>query len=224
MDFSAGEGKGFLFSEPNPDSNEILTYISTGDSWDVVRGANSGEILLNQWVHRAVVRNGNQFLFFENGVLVSTDESDLVPELTEYPTIGMYQWTGGNQFFSGYISEFRVSNVARWTSNFTPPTEPYDPTPGSEKDPYTWYEQDVPNVAIMQSYLKNLNILRSILPLPQNIVATPTSFRKFSIKSANDVEEILDVIGVYLATYLSIFLRSDMPWAISGSPSFFFSN
>jgi hypothetical protein len=26
---------------------------------------------------------------------------------------------------NGYVSEFRVSNVARWTSNFTPPTAPY---------------------------------------------------------------------------------------------------
>ncbi len=31
----------------------------------------------------------------------------------------------GNQQFNGYIDELRISNTARWTANFTPPTIPY---------------------------------------------------------------------------------------------------
>lgn len=32
--------------------------------------------------------------------------------------------TNNNGYF-GYLDEIRVSNIARWTSDFTPPTEPY---------------------------------------------------------------------------------------------------
>jgi len=28
-------------------------------------------------------------------------------------------------FYNGYVDEFRVSNIARWTNDFIPPTAPY---------------------------------------------------------------------------------------------------
>jgi hypothetical protein len=33
----------------------------------------------------------------------------------------------GSNYFNGWIDEVRISKgIARWTSNFTPPTQPYD--------------------------------------------------------------------------------------------------
>jgi hypothetical protein len=36
------------------------------------------------------------------------------------------QWDASCMYWNGYIDEFRISKgIARWTSNFTPPTAPY---------------------------------------------------------------------------------------------------
>ena len=36
-------------------------------------------------------------------------------------------WHPGNNYFTGHIDEFRISKgVRRWTSNFTPPSAPYE--------------------------------------------------------------------------------------------------
>ena len=32
---------------------------------------------------------------------------------------------GTNLYYKGYMDEIRVSNVARWTESFVPPTQPY---------------------------------------------------------------------------------------------------
>jgi hypothetical protein len=39
--------------------------------------------------------------------------------------------TGVESFFAGWMDELRISKgIARWTANFTPPTEPYAPVGG----------------------------------------------------------------------------------------------
>jgi len=41
-------------------------------------------------------------------------------------TVGFGRGDARGYGASGYYSEFRISNIARWTENFTPPTAPYD--------------------------------------------------------------------------------------------------
>lgn len=143
---------------------------------------------------------------FDDGQLIR----DYVPCKNSSGEVGLYDLIDGEFYPNAGAGVFSAG------------PEVINPQPDPELDPYTWYEQDVPSFSVMQSYLSNLNILRSILPLPQNIVDTPTTFENLSFESANDIEEILDVIGIYLAAYLSIFIRSDMPWSISGGPIFYF--
>ena len=79
---------------------------------------------LNQWSHYAFVKNGSQLLFFENGIKTFTGSSTVIPTQDGY-----VMCVGGRsdiaQYYTGYMDEFRVSNVARWTQNFTPPKERY---------------------------------------------------------------------------------------------------
>lgn len=80
---------------------------------------------LNQWIHYALVKNGSSIKFFENGIQTYTASTDIaIPNPIDY-----IRSIGGrndqSQYFKGYIEEFRVSNIARWTQNFTPPIEPY---------------------------------------------------------------------------------------------------
>ena len=143
---------------------------------------------------------------------------DYVPCRNPNNVVGLYDLVEGEFYENAGSGAFSAGPEV-----INPQPNP-SPQPDPDLDPYTWYEQDVPSFSVMQSYLSNLNILRSILPLPQNIVDTPTTFENLSFESANDIEEILDVIGIYLAAYLSIFIRSDMTWAVSGGPEFFFTN
>lgn len=80
---------------------------------------------LNAWIHRAFVRKSNVLYAYENGVLQWTKSITLPTPYTQ----GYQMCVGGRsetpQDFLGYMEEFRVSNIARWTSDFTPPTEPY---------------------------------------------------------------------------------------------------
>ena len=77
----------------------------------------------NNWYHLAAVRYNSQMNLYINGVSRATKNS-VTTNLTERSlTIGDYG--GGSQALQGFIDEFRISNFARYTSNFTAPAEPF---------------------------------------------------------------------------------------------------
>jgi len=75
------------------------------------------------WNHIAIVRNGNSFTMYVNGVSEATATfSGSMDGGGSWPIyIG-----GPNQAYDGYIDDFRLTRgVARYTSNFTPPTQAF---------------------------------------------------------------------------------------------------
>jgi len=80
----------------------------------------------NTWYHIAIVRNGNNWYIFRNGIQTATASlSQTYPDYSGVVTIGGE--TNEAKYFNGYLDELRISKgVARWTSNFTPPVGPYD--------------------------------------------------------------------------------------------------
>jgi len=82
----------------------------------------------NIWYHLAVVRNGNNLLFFVNGTQVgATQDLTGVTFYNSAEVLAVGDFYGGTgAWFDGWIDEVRVSKgIARWTSDFTPPTVPY---------------------------------------------------------------------------------------------------
>ena len=84
----------------------------------------------NVWTHIAIVRSGDTFMQFINGTMDGsiTSAGFSINNATSVFTIGklgLYPY----EFMNGYIDEFRVSNIARWTSNFTPATSEYTEEP-----------------------------------------------------------------------------------------------
>jgi hypothetical protein len=104
-----------------------LVYMSSNNStWDIASGVNCGALQYNVWNHFAVVRNGNTFLVFKNGTQVATWTSAL-PLYTGNGGLYFGPWT---THYQGYMDQIRFSKgVARWVSNFSPPTTPYGPIP-----------------------------------------------------------------------------------------------
>ena len=79
----------------------------------------------NTWYHIAIVRNGsNEYIFVDGvsqGLTVDVNPATL-GDVNDVLKIGQTQ----DSPINGWIDEFRISDTARWTSNFTPPSEAYN--------------------------------------------------------------------------------------------------
>lgn len=75
------------------------------------------------WYHVAFARNGTNLMAFVDGTQIGTT----LTSSDDIPTSAFSIGTNNGVFFHyGWIDEFRVSKgIARWTANFTPPTEAY---------------------------------------------------------------------------------------------------
>ena len=88
---------------------------------------NSPGLSTGTWYHIAVVRNGNNFLIFQDGVQCGSTytSSNVMTDHAGQIVIGCYG-SFAHYFLNGWFDEFRVSKgIAQWITNFTPPTSAY---------------------------------------------------------------------------------------------------
>ena len=88
--------------------------------WDFGEGTGVGSISLGKWHHIAVVRHNDDFYFFVDGKTIwnkSHSGSLFVSSYNKNITLGGYYSQS-----SVSLDEFRISDKALWTSDFTPPT------------------------------------------------------------------------------------------------------
>lgn len=114
---------------------EVVTKIYASSKtifqWDLVSSqACFNNNAMNAWVHRAIVRDKSSLKIFTNGTLERTyniGTSAIGYNANSPFCIGKWvsDYDQSGYSFCGYIDEFRISDIARWTSDFTPPTEPY---------------------------------------------------------------------------------------------------
>jgi hypothetical protein len=107
--------------------NSTNVVFAAGDStagWNVSITA-TGIIAVNTWVHFAFVRSGDVHYAFLDGVQIGT------PVTAAYTLFNStYKWVGCKgtttpvgEYYSGYLDDIRVTKgIARYTTNFTPPT------------------------------------------------------------------------------------------------------
>ena len=146
----------------------------------------------NTWTHFAAVTQGGTCKAYFNGVYQgeisgnSGLNSLYIGELLEL--LGQHI-TG----FVGYIDEFRLSDIARWSGNFTPPDTPYSDETAQPTDPYTWYETDIPLQGQMTQYLRNMAAVRGALTLPEGTPEVPDTMEGLTWQEANAIERLLAV-------------------------------
>lgn len=94
------------------------------------------------WYHFALTRNGSNFRFFLDGVSQGTEvDSSTIPNLDQPLNISYL----APNHIDGWIDEYRISKgIARWTSNFTPPSAQYDVdfAGGTNKDILVYKSED----------------------------------------------------------------------------------
>jgi len=111
-------------------SDGVVRLSITGGASDIITSSNQS-LTINTWNHVAVVRKGtestdlNVYIGGTGGNAPATGNVTIDGSDTA-ATIGRYYADNDNYYVSGYIDELRLSKgIARWTSNFTPPTEAY---------------------------------------------------------------------------------------------------
>jgi len=88
----------------------------------------SGTINTGQWYHVALSRSGTSSKLFIDGTQAGNTYSDSNNYVAGPLSLGTYKWPTPStaSMLNGYIDEVRISTgVARYTSNFTAPTEPF---------------------------------------------------------------------------------------------------
>ena len=131
--------KGLLIGAYESSKANIYMASNGASSWDLLSQATCFSKNHPQaWTHRAVVRNGSKVVCYANGKQEYSYDIGTanIGHSSNYPA-AIGAWTTAymqaGYYFTGYIDEFRVSNVARWTADFVPPDEPYG-TPKTAPD------------------------------------------------------------------------------------------
>jgi hypothetical protein len=133
-------GHGFETSDWiifNWNTNNTFTYTCNIDLAEQVSFIRSWTPSTGVWYHIALIRgwggNADDWAITVNGSQVGATHTDS----SRAPTspdgdliIGALPYGLGSTTYhlDGWIDEYRISNIARWTTNFTPPAEPYVPS------------------------------------------------------------------------------------------------
>lgn len=104
-----------------------FTVISSQASVSV---AFSTSFSINTWAHIAIVRSGNNYYGFKNGVLLGTERDETeIPNLTGSLSVGALI-IPVSTFFAGHIDEVKISQTARWINDFTVQSAAYSALSG----------------------------------------------------------------------------------------------
>ena len=95
---------------------ELYIGLNSGTWWHT-----SLHMPINRWVHFALVNQLQTLYAFVNGVeQVKRTNQDIILNTTPEILLGSDRTIP--TYFSGLVDEFRISDKALWTSDFTPPT------------------------------------------------------------------------------------------------------
>ena len=116
------------FVEIGVNPNRIAIYLSSGALVVTVAAEQeqcSPGISINTWTHIAIVKTyaTSKLKMFVGGVLKLDGTNSAIAVIADSVKIGKVATQGFG--VNGWIDELRISNVARWTADFTPPTGEY---------------------------------------------------------------------------------------------------
>ena len=128
--YTGGGGKGMLMQSSATYNQVFFQWMygsGSGTDWAYLNQTQGTRTALsnNTWYHVAVTRSGNTWRLFLNGTQEdSVTQSDQLTDSGSTTRLGNYGPSGtASHGLNGYIEDFRITKgLARYTSNFTPPT------------------------------------------------------------------------------------------------------
>lgn len=126
--FNSTSGTQYVYNQTSGASDYIKIYHDATHGWQlrvltggVVKvsfGETSSPISGTSWHHVALVRYGNAWTLYEDGISVAT--------ATDADAVGDYGTLRLGEYVNGWLDELRVSKgIARWIAGFTVPTQAY---------------------------------------------------------------------------------------------------
>ena len=133
----AASGEQYIFEQSYGGPVIFLNgnKFALGHSMNSVITTTTTVISISTWYHAAVSRSAGTSRLFLNGTQLWTTSSAI--NFTQTSTPSFTYLAGGinggalSTLYRGYICEARISTIARYTANFTPPTAPF------VNDPFT---------------------------------------------------------------------------------------
>ena len=124
---ASGADQSIIDSRAAASAVDYQTHITSGNKLRSRYGGiaeTSATVPVNEWVHIAIVRNNGTVTQYINGTGGGTYSSTASLTVT---SSGLTLGGGANDSGSiaGYVDDIRISKMARYTSNFTAPSEPF---------------------------------------------------------------------------------------------------
>jgi hypothetical protein len=123
-------GNGYVFfTNMNDGSGNYLSYgLNNGTKrpwlWNSADVLNtSTDVTNNVWQHHAFVRSSGVLTIYLDGV--ATGSTTFATDLGSARVLDIGDNGAGAQRTSGFVDSFRVTKAARYTANFTPPTDAF---------------------------------------------------------------------------------------------------
>ena len=114
-----------IFIAPN---RYLYVAIINNSNSTILNYLHNTQFNIGEFYHIAVVRNSNSFKIFINGVQVysNTSSATLLYNTNNVEIGGQSVTNEYLRWFNGYLDDLRITKgVARYTSNFTPPTQAF---------------------------------------------------------------------------------------------------
>ena len=171
--------KGLLIGAYETKAN-IYMASNGASSWDLLSQTTCFYNNYPQaWTHRAVVRNGSKVVCYANGKQEYSYDigAAKVGYSPNYPAaIGAWttSYMQAGYYFTGYIDEFRISDVARWTADFVPPSKPYESPAASPSAPSSLAYTQV-NDVVSLTWSASSNAEKYRVYLDYGLIAETTS-------------------------------------------------
>ena len=162
-------------------SNKVLRHWNGGSVTNF-----STELPQNQWYHFALVRSGSTIKLYIDGTADSTTRSDSGTYLMGQSSTLTLGADGAGNDFRGYINDLRITNgLARYTSNFTPPTSAHLTSSG-DVNKHIVVNSTVDGVAIGTGGINQTRIAKAWANIDASQAAASMIQASYNISSMTD--------------------------------------
>jgi len=128
---SGSDTHTFMWLENSSNTRVLAIYKSSGTlTVETEYGTSSSKAFstttsTGTWYHIAVVRSGNDLKVFVDGTQVGSTQDASNFDISTATKLYIGSFFNGGNYLDGWFDEFRFSDTARWTSNFTAPSSEY---------------------------------------------------------------------------------------------------